>query len=340
MTGGEFMNPPVDDFDVDSSAIPSTEAPKDIRVIVEDDTPEKDRGRPRRKEGHQPYDITDDEIAKYDDSVKGRIQKLRFEYHEERRLKEEAARRELAAIEYGRKLVAENARLNNILQQGEKTLIEIAKQKTQSSIMQAKRDLAEAHAAGDAERIAEATAEISKYSSEAEALNYQTPTNPQKLPTPEEATRAYQQQVLSNNRPQPHAKAVAWYNENKDWFDTDPIMQKYAMYLDGELIKRGSSPATDDHYEYIDRELRRAFPDRFGQADSSQEATVQMQPTQTQQPRQSARVAPVMRTGNMQTQQRIPTQVRLTKSEVSIARKLGLTPEQYAEQKMKDYPNG
>ena len=337
MSGGEFSDvftPPNDEFDVGASAVNQPKTP-DITVVVEDDTPEKDRGRPRRKEGHQPYDISDDEIAKYDDSVKGRIQKLRFEYHEERRLKEEATRRELAAIEYGRKLTAENARINNILQQGEKTLIEIAKQKTQASITAAKRNLAEAHAAGDADAIAEAAAEISKYASEAEALNYQTPTYNQKLPTPEEASQAYQRQVLANNRPQPHAKAVAWYNDNKDWFDTDPIMQKYAMYLYGELIKRGSSPGTDEHYDYINKELRRAFPDKFDDSDAGQAPAAQIQPNRPQQ-----RVAPVVRTSAPSAPRRAPTQVRLTQSEVSIAKKLGLTPEQYAEQKMKDYPNG
>ena len=103
-SGQEKFMVPTDSFDVGLSAVDQPPE-NNIEVIVEDDTPEKDKGRPRRKEGQQPYDISDDEIAKYDEGVKGRIQKLRFEYHEERRLKEEAGRREMAAVEYARKLV-------------------------------------------------------------------------------------------------------------------------------------------------------------------------------------------------------------------------------------------
>lgn len=333
--------PPSDEFDVGASALPQPKS--DIEVIVEDDTPEQDKGRPRRKEGQQPYDITDDEIAKYDDSVKGRIKKLRFEYHEERRLKEEASRREMAAIEYARKLVAENSRLTSTLQQGEKTLIEVAKQKAQSSIEAAKREYAEAHAAGDGVRMADAMAEISKYSSEAEALAYQQPTFKGKVASPEESVKRFDEQIVQQRAQQgPHPKAVDWYNNNKDWFERDPVMTQYAKWLDSELIKRGSNPGTDDHYDYINNELARMFPDKLG--DRSNQVRQNEQPVQApaapvqQQNRQ--RVAPVSRNNTAPMAPRTVSQVRLTASEVSIARKLGLTPEQYAEQKIKDYPNG
>ena len=208
------------------------------------------------------------------------------------------------------------------MQQGEKTLIEVAKAKTQASIAAAKRDMAEAHAAGDAERVAEAVGKISKYSSEAEALQYQQPSIRGDVPTPEDSVKNFDRQVQQQRQPQgPHPKAVTWYEGNKDWFEKDPVMTKYAKWLDEELIKRGSSPATDAHYSYIDNELRRVFPDRLKN---------QEQP----------RVGPVSRVSAPAPQARVPSQVRLTKSEVSIARKLGLTPEQYAEQKMKDYPDG
>jgi hypothetical protein len=341
MSGGaDIFNVPSDSFDVGLSAVDKP-AESTVQVIVEDDTPEKDKGRPRRKEGHQPYDISDDEIAKYDEGVKGRIQKLRFEYHEERRLKEEAGRREMAAIEYARKLVAENSRLTSTLQQGEKTLIEVAKAKTQSSIEAAKRDMAEAHASGDADRVADAAARISKYSSEAEALNYQQPSIQGNIPSPEDSVRRFDQQVQQQRTPQgPHPKAIGWYENNKDWFEKDPVMTKYAKWLDEELIKRGSSPATDAHYSYIDNELRRVFPDRMA-AQSQNDDEVVVQPSPVQAPRQQQRVSPVSRVTNQPVAApRTVSQVRLTKSEVSIARKLGLSPEQYAEQKMKDYPNG
>jgi hypothetical protein len=341
MSGGgpDIFNPPVDEFDVGLSSV-SNPTEQEIKVIIEDDTPEKDQGRPRRKEGHQPYDISDDEIAKYDEGVKGRIQKLRFEYHEERRLKEEAGRREMAAIEYARKLVAENSRLTSTLQQGEKTLIEVAKAKTQAGIESAKRDMAEAHASGDADRVADAAARISKYSSEAEALNYQQPSIQGNVPSPEDSVKNFDRQVLQQRTPQgPHPKAIEWYEGNKDWFEKDPVMTKYAKWLDEELIKRGSSPATDAHYSYIDNELRRVFPEKLG--DSAPYEQAPAPPPAPVQPRQQQRVSPVSRFANQApAAPRTVSQVRLTKSEVSIARKLGLSPEQYAEQKMKDYPNG
>lgn len=363
---------PENGFDVGvgigSNAPPSKDT--NLEIIVEDDTPEKDKGRPRRAPDKEPYDVQDDEIEKYDESVKKRIKKLRFEYHEERRLKEESARREMAALDHARRLVAENARLTGMLQQGEKTLIETAKAKAAANMEAAKRALAEAHAAGDAEKIASATADLSRQAAEIESYSNYQPTMRGEVKSPEDSVREFDTHVAKvrgQNANTVHEKALNWYGRNKDWFGSDAVMTSYAKQVEQALLSRGSSIADDRHYEMIDKEMRRVFPGIFANrqepdsevetgADDDDEFDNELvieksSSKKTQNSQGQARtpsyatqkVAPVARgnssVGNAARNPGRPKQVRLTQSEAIIARKLGLTLEQYAEQKMRDYPN-
>ena len=111
----------------------------DVSVEIVDDTPEKDRGKPRRADGVEPQIPEDDEIAQYSDNVQKRIKQLRYEYHEERRAKEEASRAREEAIKYAEAVHRENQRLMKTLEEGEGVLVQQAKGRLQAEIDKAKR---------------------------------------------------------------------------------------------------------------------------------------------------------------------------------------------------------
>jgi hypothetical protein len=99
------------------------EAEPEVEIV--DDTPEKDRGRKPMDE--PPKDVTDDELAKYDEGVRKRIQHFSKGYHEERRAKETALREREEAVRMAQQIVEENKKLKGSLHQGQSALLEQAK---------------------------------------------------------------------------------------------------------------------------------------------------------------------------------------------------------------------
>jgi Rad3-related DNA helicase len=122
-----------DDFDTDVEENLDLE---DFDIEIEDDTPEEDRGRPRRAEGEEPDIPDDEELKQYSKNAGKRISKLKAEYHEERRQKEESTRLREEAIDYARKIKEENDRLRKNLEEGEGVLMGQAKGSHLSRIKQ------------------------------------------------------------------------------------------------------------------------------------------------------------------------------------------------------------
>jgi len=112
--GEEFEFP--DEKEAKETAKQQTAADNDFEVEIEDDTPAKDRGRPVMT---QPVDeVTDEELASYDEKVQKRIKKFTRGYHDERRAKEEAIREREAAETFARQVYEENKRLQEQLANG------------------------------------------------------------------------------------------------------------------------------------------------------------------------------------------------------------------------------
>lgn len=114
---------------IESATVDSEENDQDdgFEIEVVDDTPEEDRGKPRRADGSEPQIPDDDEIENYNDNVQKRIKQLKFEYHEERRAKEEAARLQDEALRYAEQIKQENDRLKKTINDGEAVLVNQAK---------------------------------------------------------------------------------------------------------------------------------------------------------------------------------------------------------------------
>jgi hypothetical protein len=303
------MNDPIEteiDFDLSD----------DIEIEIIDDTPEQDRDKQRRPDGVEPSIPDDDEIASYSESVQKRIKKLRYDFHEERRSKEEAKRMSDEAINAAKKLHEDNMMLRRTIEEGEGILINQAKQRLAMQLQQVKSEYTNAYELGDADAIAEAQMKMTDLKNEEYRLNGMKPQKAAVTPAP------VQQPI---QQPKASDRAVNW-NESNKWFGTDRDMTAYAMRVHEDVIREGVAPDSNEYYNRIDDSIRRVFPEKFAGARNED---------RTQRKQAGNVVAPSGRqtTGN-------PRKVTLSSTQVALAKRLGLKPEQYAAQLLKDSSNG
>ena len=271
----------------------------DAEIEVVDDTPDKDKGRPPMKE--PPAEVTDDELAQYSEGVKKRIQHFSKGYHEERRQKEAALREREEAIRLAQQLVEENKRLQSTQGQTQQVLLEQAKRVVQNEIEDAKRKYKEAYESGDADALVAAQDELTAAKIKADRVNNFRPAPVQReTPVVQPAPEPVREQQVD-------PKASAWQDVNP-WFGTDDEMTALALTVHRKLVESGVNPTSDEYYERIDSRMRQVFPDAFPSEKPVKKSTV---------------VAPATRST-------APKKIVLTKSQVNIAKRLGLTNEQYA----------
>lgn len=294
----------------------------ELEVSIVDDTPEQDRGRtPLSKEKlKQALEPTDEELEKYSEDVKKRILQLRHAAHDQRRLAEEAQREREAAIQFAQAQQRKAKDLEQKFVAGEKVFVGGMQEKAKVSIEAARSKLKAATEAFDADAIVDATQELNKALFEEQRYASWQPRTPSQEEEDVVQTRATEPQRPSV--PKPDARAVAWADKNK-WFGSDDEMTGFAYGVDARLAKQGITAATDPdaYYGAIDRRMREAFPDKF---ETAEDRTEQREAPQRQQETSRTPVAPVRRSSSGK---RVVT---LTKSQEQMARKLGLTAQQYA----------
>jgi hypothetical protein len=269
----------------------------DTEIEVVDDTPPEDRGRKPMKEA--PAEVTDDELEQYSEGVKKRIQHFSKGYHEERRAKEAAFREREEALRLAQNLVEENKRLQGSLGQGQQALLEQAKKVVANEVESAKAKYKQAYEAGDSEALVSAQEELTAAKIRAERVNNFRPTV---APPPAPVVQPAPQPEYV---PQVDSKARAWQEANS-WFGTDKEMTALALAVHEKLVESGVNPTSDEYYEKVNSRVRSVFPDAF-----------------PSEKRKSSVVAPATRST-------APRKIVLTQSQVHIAKRLGLTNEQYA----------
>jgi hypothetical protein len=317
----EELETVVEDTVVETGALEvDVEGEDDFEVEIADDTPEADKGRPRRAADAEADIPEDEELEKHSESVQKRIKKLKFEFHEERRRKEEAEREREAAVQYAESQKNEAARLRKNLSEGEGVLVNEAKARVASELNSAKRAYKEAYEAGDTDAVLEAQMSLSKLQLEADRVENWKPAervvqDQSQAPAPQAAPRV----------PRPDRKAQEWVAEN-DWFQKDTGMTRYAMLIHEELLETGVDSTSDVYYSKINEAMRSRYPDRF--------ADVEPEVRQPQRKAGSV-VAPGGR--NTATSR---NKVVISSSEAAIAKRLGLSNKEYAAQKLKDMQNG
>lgn len=290
----------------------------DFEIEIVDDVPENEK--PRRAEDAKPDLPDDDDLESYSESVQKRIKKLKFEYHEAERQKNEAARLREEAINYAKQIQAENERLRQSLQKNEGSLVEQAKARVESELDRAKAAYRTAYEAGDSDGVLEAQSKLTQLQNDLYRLqNYRPAPQPQPAPQVQPAPQPAPQ-------PQLTAQQRTWL-ANNDWYGKDRVMTAFALGVHEDLVHNGVAPDSEKYYTEIDRQVRSRFADKFSDAEDQEEVA-------PRQKKASNVVAPAARSA------KTPRKVKLTSTQAAIAKRLGLTNEQYAAQLMKDARNG
>jgi hypothetical protein len=295
----------------------------EIEIKVEDDTPEEDRGRkPLPKEVVE--ELEGDDLDEYSEKVKKRLGQMKKVWHDERRAKEAALREREEALRFAQAREQEIKQLKQRLGNGEKAYIQEVTKAANNDLGVAKERLKQAYEAGDAGKITEAQEALTEAKLRIKQYeNFQ--------PSLQEDFTGVQpnQQYQVPPAPQPVAdpKAEAWKDKNP-WFGTDEEMTALALGLHEKLVRSGVDPRSDDYYDRVNATMRKRFPDYFD-AEVEEE-----KPTQTREAEKPSRTKPANVVAPV-TRGTAPRQVRLTPTQVAIAKKLGLSNEQYARELMK-----
>jgi len=245
-----------------------------------------------------------DELDQISDSVQKRIDKLTYKMREAERQRDEA-------VNYAQSMTENNTTLKEKLKNSDSSLFKEYDNRVQSDIDKSKILLKEAQDAGDANAIADATEKLSRASAEAENLRRlaaQQQIREQKQ-AQEVSVESYQPS-LQPEQPQVDPKAEAWAKKN-EWFGDDQAMTFAAFGVHKELVEQGVDPTSDEYYQMVDNKMRDNFPHKFSQE-------------------QSAPVQQVAASSRGASGKKNARKVKLTPSQVAIAKKLNVPLEEYA----------
>lgn len=284
---------------------PEIENSAEPEIEVVDDTPEQDRGRKPMAE--PPKEVTDEELSKYDEGVRKRIQHFTKGYHEERRAKEAALREREEALRLAQAIIEENKKLKGSLSTNQTALLEQAKKNVANEVEQARAKFKAAYESGDSDKLAEAQEDLTRAKMREEKLNSFRPA-----PLQEEKTEV-QPAPQPQQAPQVDPKLRAWLDSNP-WYGPNKRMTAYALGFHDEVVEQGTAAGSDEYYRKIDAEMRQRFPDMF-ESEKPEDAP--------SSPKKSNVVAPATRST-------APKKIVLTKSQVEIAKRLGVPLELYA----------
>jgi hypothetical protein len=286
----------------------------DVQVEVKDDTPEEDQDVEPLPDNIKEELETADKSKEYSKNVKDKFVQYKKAWHDERRAKESAYREQQEALNLAQKILDENKKLKEMLQYGEKELISTYQSSAEMEIEKAKRNYKEAYDSGDSDRLLEAQEELMKAQLKLDKAKNFKPT----VQIPENDVQIPQKQ--SQQPAQLDPKVAEWVSKNQ-WF-VDPnkrAMRKYAEGVHEELEEtygRGFV-GTDEYYKRIDTEVKRRFPEEFADTQNDEE----------EKPQRTAKLSTVVAPAKRSTSSK---KIVLTKSQVALAKKFGLSPEQYA----------
>lgn len=301
-----------------------------LDVEVVDDRPPADRRPPKKLEASDDDD--DDDLADYSEKVKKRINKLKYEQHELRRQKEAAERMQEEAINVAKSYQTENSQYQRMLAEQDSEVAHRRKAAAEASVAHAKALYKDAYESGDTDAIIEAQERLNIALDESRDTTKFVAQHQQRKQQWEHYQSRPRQEapVQQHQAPKPSGKALDWAEENP-WFGSDKHkdMTGYAYGLHERLVKDdGVDPNSDEYFEAINTTMRQRFPEYFEDSDEDNGSG--------RQPASSSRtpanvVAPAARANGSK-----PRKVKLTSTALALAKRLGLTPEQYANQVIKE----
>jgi len=289
------------------------EAKPELEVEIVDDTPEADKGR-QPSEPEFVAEMEKDELDEYSESAKNKIAGFRKIYHDERRAKESADREREEALAIAKSLYEENKALKGRVNNTERVAVDSFKNSAQQEMDMAKKEYREAYEAGDADKLVEAQEKMTSAKIKMDkAINAGESVNQRK------ALQERETQVqIPKQQPPRDQKASGWQDRNS-WFGQDDEMTSLALGLHEKLVKENGMAyaTTDEYYKRIDDTMRKRFPENFEDVEDDKPRS-----------KPSTVVAPASRSTSSK-------KIRLNTSQQNIAKKLGLTNEQYARELLK-----
>ena len=281
-----------------------------VRPVVDERVPEDKTHENEREVKLDDKKEDKEELEQYSDSVQKRIAKLTKKWREAERQKDEA-------LSYAERTIKEKKQTEAKLEKMEPNFLSVSEESITSGVEAAKAKLAAAREANDLGAEADAMASISelgvKKARLEEAKLARENLEKQSQARPEVNLR---RQQAAQGSPDP--KAEAW-SERNTWFGQDTAMTYTAFDLHKKLTEQeGFDPSSDEYYSEIDKRIRLEFPHKFANNSNSGEDT---------------RPAPVQTVASAKRSTKSGRKtVRLTPSQVTIAKKLGVPLEEYAKQ--------
>jgi len=289
----------------DDKGIKKATPEANFEVEVVDDVPKADRNK---KPSEPPEEVTDEELEDYSEKVRKRIQHFSKGYHDERRAKETALREREELERYVKSIQDENDKLKGSVNKNQTALVEQAKKTAEVELEQAKNAYRTAYEAGDAEAVLAAQESLTNAKIKTDRLNNV------KLPSLQTAEDPVKSKEELKSAPVVDKRAQDWAKKNT-WFGTDDEMTSLALGLHNKLAKQGIDLQSDEYYEAIDTRMRQLFPDNFEEV---------AEPEAEKPKKQANVVAPATRSV-------APKKVKLTQTQVAIAKRLGVPIELYAQ---------
>ena len=290
----------------------------ELEIEIVEDVGEDDKPRVSEKDYTGPEIPEDDEIESYSERVQKRMKKLSFEAKEAERQRQAMAREREELLRVTQTFHSENEKLRQQLQQNEGTLVAQAKARLEAQLAQAKAHYKDAYELGDTEKMIEAQEKLTSLNNDMYRVNNYKP-RPAQQPAPQAV-----QQPQRPQAPKLDERQERWLSDN-DWYGKDRQMTAFALGVHEELVYNGVDPNSDQYYTEINSAVRKRFADKF--EDDLEEVEVA--------PKKKANVvAPATRSSKN------PQKVKLTQTQVALAKRLGLTPQQYAAQLLKEQLNG
>ena len=254
-------------------------------------------------------DTEADDLSQYSESVKKRITKLTKKYRDEERERQ-------AAVQFAESVKKQNDELKAKLAKLDTTYVGEFDTRVQSQAAAAKEAYRKAYEAGDADAMYEAQQTISRIALEEARLNQLKEQREEEAKKTEAngAAPAPAQPAAPPPPPKPDPRAEEWATQN-EWFGQDQTMTYAAFGIHKSLIEEeGLDPNTEEYYTELDNRIRSEFPHKFGETKKSS----------------GPRVASAGATASKATSQKGRRTVKLTPSQIAIAKRLNVPLEEYA----------
>lgn len=300
-----------DEMENETPEVEASAEPK-VEIEIVDDRPEEDQKNAQPLPEAIVKEIDEDDLEKYNSEAKQRLLQMKKLINDERRAKEQALREQQEAIRVAQSLVEETKKLKGRLTEGEKVYVSNAKEGAERQLELARIAYKEAYDSGDSEKVVEAQEklteakfklhEVESYRPQYEESALQATENEVKIPE-----QSQQPQRLDS-------KTQAWLDKNS-WYGVDDDMSFLAMGIHRKLERNGVTTGSDEYWNTIDTEMRKRFPEKFAGENTPE--------TKDSVKKPSTVVAPATRSTS-------PKKIRLTQTQLALAKKFKLSPEQYA----------